>query len=180
MSLDLVDSGTLTRPGPIGRTLRLALGIICLFGFWETMSVAFYFIAEPVQRLPTLALLIVFPLCIFNYVVNIGFSKDWQRYPLFASLGLFAVLALAGFVITGDPGTTVLGIALIVWLAYFYAHLGVSFLFTALLATPGCEMRSISELIGRVYKEPVQEHHCPVSIISDLDSWEQRLWKNER
>ena len=88
MSLDLVDQGSLARPGPIGRLLRFALGIACLYGLWELINVAPYFVERPLALLPNLTLMILVVLCVFNYVVNIGFSKDWNKYPLIVSLSL--------------------------------------------------------------------------------------------
>lgn len=179
MSLELVDQGSLTRPGPIGRSLRLLLGLICLYGLSEIIDVAPDFIERPIDLLPNMALLILFAVCIFNYVVNIGFSKDWHIRPLTFTLLLFALIAGVGYLITGDPQSTALGLAISIWLGYFYGHLGISFLLAAALATPGCEMRAIPELMGRIGRREVKEHYCPSSIISGIDQWEQDRRKVE-
>ena len=73
MSLDLVEPGTLEKPGPIGRTLRLALGVFCLYGLIEIVRIAPAFVTDPIGFLPGLSLMLLVALCIFNYVVNIGF-----------------------------------------------------------------------------------------------------------
>lgn len=172
MSLELVDEGSLTRPGPIGRFVRLVLGTLCMYGLWQLLEVAPIFIERPVELLPNLSLMILVVFCVFNYVVNIGFSKDWNNYPLIISLSLFLSVALVGFLLTGSPGSTFLGVLIVLWMGYFYAHLGISFILAAIIATPGCEMRAIPELFGRVTKSEVKEHHCPSSIISGIDRWE--------
>lgn len=172
MSLDLVDQGSLSRPGPIGRLLRLSLGVACLYGLWELINVAPYFVERPLELLPNLTLMILVVLCVFNYVVNIGFSKDWNKYPLLVSLSLILSVALIGYLLTGNPSSTILGALIVLWVGYFYTHLGVSFLLASILATPGCEMREISELFGRMTNKAMKEHHCPSSIISGIDSWE--------
>lgn len=172
MSLELVDQGSLERPGPIGRLLRLTLGLLCLFGLFELIEVAAYFIERPIELLPNLILLILAPLCVFNYVVNIGFSKNWNSRPLMFVLALFLLTAAVGFLLTGDPESTALGLAISIWLGYFYGHLGISFVLAAVLATPGCEMRAIPELMGKLAKSEAKEHHCPSSIISGIDRWE--------
>ena len=172
MSLDLVDQGSLARPGPIGRLLRFALGIACLYGLWELINVAPYFVERPLALLPNLTLMILVVLCVFNYVVNIGFSKDWNKYPLIVSLSLILSVALIGYLLTGNPSSTILRALIVLWMGYFYTHLGVSFLLASILATPGCEMRAIPELFGRMTNKAMKEHHCPSSIISGIDSWE--------
>lgn len=172
MSLDLVDRGSLARPGPIGRLLRLTLGAACFYGLWELINVAPIFVERPLELLPNLSLMILVVLCVFNYVVNIGFSKDWNHYPLTISLSLIFSVALIGYLLTGNPGSTSLGILIVLWMGYFYTHLGVSFLLASILATPGCEMRAIPELFGRMTNKAMKEHHCPSSIISGIDRWE--------
>lgn len=67
----------------------------------------------------------------------------------------------------------VLGVPLNRWLGYFYGHLGVSFLLAAAIGTPGCEMRSIPELIGRARGTPSHEHRCPVGFLARIDEWER-------
>lgn len=74
----------------------------------------------------------------------------------------------------GDFNSPVLGVPLFVWLAYFYGHLGISFVLATALATPGCEMRAIPQLVGRITGHAAPEHHCPVSFITKIDAWERR------
>lgn len=172
MSLELVDQGSLVRPGPIGRLVRLILGMFCLYGFWELVSVAPYVIERPFELLPNLALMILVVLCVFNYVVNIGFSKDWKSYPTLISLVILGIVGLLSFLSDDLVASTLFGLLLVLWMGYFYSHLGISFLLAAIMATPGCEMRAIPELFGKITKQNVKEHHCPSSIISGIDRWE--------
>ena len=173
MTLDLVDQGSLSRPGPVGRLVRLSLGVACLYALWELVSVASVFIQRPIELLPNLALMILVVLCVFNYVVNIGFSKDWKPYPTLLSLAIFGLVAGMSYLLSGSASSPMLGVLIIGWMFYFYAHLGISFVLAAALATPGCEMRAIPELFGRLTKTQTKEHHCPSSIISGIDRWER-------
>lgn|GEM_PF-560771 len=173
MSLELVDRGSLTKPGIVGRLVRLALGVLCIYGLGELLTVYPDFIERPIELLPNLSLMILIVLCVFNYVVNIGFSKNWNNYPLIVALSVLVLVAGFGYLIDGNPSSRYLGVLLMLWLGYFYAHLGLSFILAAFIATPGCEMRSIPELIGKINKSPVKAHHCPSSIISGIDRWER-------
>ena len=172
MSLELVDQGSIIRPGPIGRLVRLLLGVLCLYGLWELATIASDFIERPIELLPNLSLMILLVLCIFNYVVNIGFGKDWNFYPILLSLLVIATVAFLSWLVSGSPSSSALGIVILIWIGYFYAHLGISFVIAAAIATPGCEMRAIPELIGKVQKREAKEHSCPSSIISGIDRWE--------
>jgi hypothetical protein len=174
--LELVAEGTLRKPGPIGRLTRLALGIACLYTLATLMRYAETDINEPFSSLDNLALIILFPLCVFNYVINIGYSRSWGRWPLMVSLGLLVILAGVGYLITGSLNNQVFGIPLVLWLGYFYTHLGLSFVLAAVIATPGCEMRSIPEVLGRLSGKPGEEHHCPVAFITKIDEWEAGLF----
>ncbi len=173
MSLDLVDQGSLVRPGPIGRLLRLSLGLACLYGLFELVRVAPNFVERPLELLPNLSLMILVVLCVFNYVVNIGLSKDWKFYPLLVSLTVIGIVAAISYFISGTANSTLLGSLIVVWMGYFYAHLGISFVLAAVLATPGCEMRAIPELFGKITSKEVKEHHCPSTIITGIDRWER-------
>lgn len=172
MSLDLVDQGSLSRPGPIGRLLRLSLGVACLYGLWELINVAPYFVERPLELLPNLSFMILVLLCIFNYVVNIGFSKNWKFYPTLVSVLVIGGVAGVNFLLTGTANSFLLGVLIVVWMGYFYFHLGLSFVLSALIATPGCEMRAIPELFGKFTNRETKEHHCPSAIISGIDRWE--------
>lgn len=172
--MEYVEPGSLKKPGPIGRSLRLLLGLLCLFALWEISRIASLLIADPVHLLPNLSLMLLPVLCIFNYVVNIGFSGEWKHFPIIIVLVVLGLFALGGFLVTGNASTALLGVAMLSWLVYFYAHLGTSFLLAALLATPGCEMRSIPQLLGKITHRKIQQHRCPVSLISGIDDWEAR------
>lgn len=171
--IKLVDSGTLVRPGPIGRFVRLVVGIACLYALWEIIRFSNVASAQPFSTLDTRITLLFAPLCLLNYVVNIGFSKSWGHRPLLASLMTLGALAGIGFIITDSLDNRFFGIPLNLWLGYFYAHLGLSFILSAFIATPGCEMRAIPELFGRMSGKPSEEHHCPAAFISKIDEWEQ-------
>lgn len=173
-ALELVAPGSLTRPGIIGRLVRLCLGVFCLYALWTVVRYAGHTSASPVSSLDDRLLLVLAPLCIFNYVVNIGFSKNWGVRPVLASPALLATFAIVAWFVSGSLDSLILGIPLNLWLVYSYGHLGLSFVLAALIATPGCEMRAMPQLWGRVTGTPSREHLCPVSFLGKIDAWEKR------
>ena len=173
-ALQLVEPGTLIRPAVIGRLVRLALGLLCLFVLGELIYYRPWTTHDPVSTLDNRFLVLLAPLCILNYVVNIGFAQSWGRRPRVISLVVLAAFAGVAYLVAGSASNAVFGIPHNLWLAYFYGHLGFSFVLSAVIATPGCEMRSIPELLGRARGLPAQEHHCPAAFITRIDAWEQR------
>lgn len=156
----------------MGRTVRLVLGVGCLYALLQLILYRESIIATPAAVLPNVAILVLAALFIVNYVVNIGFGRSWGRRPSYLFLGGSLILAAAASTIFGTPDHPLLGVWLWLWLVYFYAHLGISFVLSAAIATPGCEMRAIPELIGRASGRSAQEHHCPAAFITKIDEWE--------
>lgn len=172
--LQLVQRGSLERPGPIGRMVRLALGIVCTYVLYDVIRYREDIIATPVSLLPNLTVMVLAAILIVNYVVNIGFGRSFGRWPSYVSIGVLLFFAVNAWLAFGTPDHPLPGTVLWIWLVYFYSHLGASFVLAAIIATPGCEMRSIPELIGRVTGRAVEEHHCPASLITKVDAWEKR------
>lgn len=177
MSLELLESGSLHRPGPLGRGLRLLLGLLCLYALRDLASISSSIINNPIGVLPGLALMLVVMFCAFNYVINIGYSKNWGSFPLLIVLAYLGIVALVGYLMLGNANSQVLGLSLFIWLVYLFAHLGVSFILAAVIATPGCEMRAIPELVGKIANKDAKEHHCPAGFITALDRWERNGYK---
>lgn len=172
--LALLEQGTLERPGPYGRLVRLVLGILCSFTVYELFRIDTFIIQSPVTAIPGIIPMVIVAACIFNYVVNIGFGKSWGRWPLYISIAGFLTIAAISWLTFGSPDHPLPGIALWLWLLYLYAHLGFSFLLAAIIGTPGCEMRAIPEFVGKLSGRAVAEHPCPAACITKIDEWEQR------
>ena len=172
--LQLVEQGSLDRPGPIGRVVRLALGILCSYALYVLIVYRATIIATPVSALASLTVMVLAALFIINYVVNIGFGKSFGRWPIYISIAVMLLVATMSWLAFGTPDHPMLGAVFWLWLVYFYSHLGVSFVLAAAIATPGCEMRAIPELIGRLTGRRTEEHHCPASFITRIDAWEKK------
>ena len=171
--LQLVEQGSLERPGPIGRMVRLAMGILCLYALYVLLVYRHSIMENPVSVLPEIVVIVFFAILIINYVVNIGFGKSWRRWPSYISIAAGAALAGFGWILFGTADHPLFGVGLWTWLVYFYSHLGISFVLAAAIATPGCEMRAIPELIGQIRGRETEEHHCPASFITRIDAWER-------
>lgn len=61
---------------------------------------------------------------------------------------------------------------LMLWMTYVYGHLGVSFVISSIIKTPGCEMRALPHLWGILSGKESKEHQCP-AFIRTIDEWEK-------
>ena len=157
-----------------GRVIRLLLGTACLYAVLELLTTREQIVLHPYSSLPDISVMLLAALCIVNYVVNIGFGVSWNHMPGIASVLVIGGALLTAWLLTGSADNRYAGLMLWIWLVYLYAHLGVSFVLASIIATPGCEMRAIPELIGNVTGKEVEAHHCPVAFIQQIDDWEAK------
>jgi hypothetical protein len=170
--LKLDEPGTLPRPGLVGRLARLALGALCLWYVYGLVMIGGD-VMSPAGNVPTMIWNGILPgLFLVSYVVNIGYSRAWKKWPAIISALAFAAVALVGQVTSGTVETVALARLVWSWELYVFAHLGLSFLLAAMIGTPGCEMRAFHDLYSRVTGVPTKEHYCPVGPLHPIDQWE--------
>ena len=167
-----VQPGTLARPKLIGRIVRFALGILCCYGALSYGEIPRAFVRSdfpPLQLFlgPALALWLLPP------VVNLGWGVNWKNRPRLFVLLLCGVAIAADIAVYGSFWGPPLGGVLYAATVYTLGHLGISFLLAALLSTPGCEMRALPDLFGKLFGRSRMEHHCP-GLIDPIDEWEGR------
>ena len=120
----------------------------------------------------------LFTLWVFPPVINIGWGRKWSnatlRIPVIVVLGLSIAVSQWLY---GETLTALTWWPLVIWMTYTLVHLGLSFILAAILGTPGCEMRALSQLVGMVSGRPRPEHYCP-GFLTGLDRWEAGLTAN--
>ena len=170
----------LNLPGLIGRIVRLLLSILILYLFvnlieWEWLSPknTSEFIRWQAPGLFWVVNFLIFFL-LFPYVVNIGFGVNWKRKPQLIFIITVVGLGLFTLFQYGSLWSPALGWLLLIWLTYVAGHLGISLILASILATPGCEMRSIPHLWTILSGRETKEHYCPGSL-DKLDKWEARI-----
>jgi hypothetical protein len=176
---DYLEPGTLPGPGMVGRTLRLILGLLCLHSSWQLLMALPYLSDEPFASLHNLLLKSAITFCLFNYVVNLGCFRSWGNTPRLVSVTALVALAVPAYLSDAALWSFLFGLTLSAWLAYFFMHLGLSLILAAVMATPGCEMRAIPDLLNRLRRKRSNEHACPISFLNRLDSWESHLKKGK-
>ena len=172
--LKLDEPGSLPKPGPVGRVVRLLFGLLCLWYVSELLAVAGTLIASDGHILLLVWNGILPGVFLISYVINIGFSRSWGKMPAVVSAALLALAALAGYLSSGTVETTLFARVAWAWELYVFAHLGLSFVLAALIGTPGCEMRALHDLYSRITGNPTKEHYCPIGPLHPIDQWEAR------
>lgn len=165
-------SGTLDRPGLVGRAVRLLLGAWLILVCWTYVRYPEVFIQDGIPPLTTL-LGIPIALWLIPPVVNIGWGTNWKAWPRYVSAGLLVVWILGNMLLGDSLWTPALG--RFVWLLclYTFGHLGLSFLLASAIATPGCEMRALPHLWTLLSGRATKEHFCP-GFLNGLDAWERQ------
>jgi hypothetical protein len=107
--LKLDEPGSLPKPGPVGRVVRLVFGLLCMWFVSELMAVPGSLIASNGHVLPLVWNGILPGLFLISYVINIGFSRSWGKMPAIVSAALLAVTALASYLSSGTVETTLFG-----------------------------------------------------------------------
>ena len=173
-ALKLDDPGTLPRPGPIGRIARLAYGLICVWYVFGLIGISSHLMtADGHIRLLVWNGVIV-GLFLASYVINIGYSRAWNKWPAIVSAGIFLAIGGIGYLTNGIIETDFLARAVWGWEVYLFSHLGGAFLLSSLIGTPGCEMRAFHDVFSRLTGIPTKEHYCPVGPLHPIDQWEAR------
>ncbi len=171
--LKLDEPGTLDPPGPVGRLVRLLFGAACVWYVTGLVAVQGS-LMDTQGHVRELIWNGVLPgLFLVSYVINIGFSRAWKKWPAIASAGVFLALAAYGQLSAGSVETELLARTIWIWLLYVFTHLGLAFLLSALLGTPGCEMRAFHDLFSRLSGKPTKEHYCPIGPLTAIDRWEK-------
>ncbi len=167
-----VQPGALAKPKIIGRAVRLLLGLLCCYG-----ALSYGESPRELVRLdlPPLGILLgpALALWLLPIVVNLGWGVNWKNRPRLVFLLLCATTIAVDFALYGSFWGPPLGVVLYAATVYTLAHLGLSFLLSALLSTPGCEMRAIPNLLGKLMGHARMEHHCP-GMLDPIDKWEAR------
>ena len=172
--LKLDEPGTLPRPGPVGRLARLVFGLLCLSYVYGLITVGGDLQSPSGNIRPIIWNGILAGLLVVSYVVNIGYSRAWKKWPAVVSATALAAVASVGYLMSGTVETLALALLMWAWELYIFGHLGISFLLAAIIATPGCEMRALHDLYSRVTGVATKEHYCPVGPLNPIDQWEAR------
>ena len=170
--LKLDEPGTLPHPGPIGRLVRLLFGILCLWYVHGLLDVSGDLINANGSIHPVVWNGIFPGLFLVSYVVNIGYSRAWKKYPAMFSAVLLASVAGVGYMTSGSIETHWLARSRWVWGCDLFAHLGLACIVAGVSGAPGCEMRAFHHLYSRLTGVPAMEHACPVGPLRSIDQWE--------
>jgi hypothetical protein len=166
--------GSIEPPRILGRIVRLVLGVICLDLVRQIVDDIPGMIERRWPVNPIAICSIFLGLYLLRPVVNLGFTLKnnyWaQIFVITVTLILIMVEWLTGGPIFGKAFTAFL----MFWMTYVFGHLGLSFVLSAIIKTPGCEMRAIPHLWTILTGKKSSEHHCP-GFIRNIDEWEKRF-----
>jgi hypothetical protein len=164
--------GSLEKPRRIGRLVRLIFGLLLLYIVYPLIPHFEWLIENGVPLFPINIISMGLIFWVMPYVVNIGWSLNIKRTPQIVVVILSLILGVLDYVSSGSFYGATLKVFTVIWFFYTAIHLGISMLLAALLATPGCEMRSIPHLWTIITGKQTKEHYCP-GFLNGLDRWER-------
>ena len=165
----------LQKPAIFGRMVRIILGIATSVFLVEVVR-SFPGILRVTSPTDKLLIGIAFSFYVLPYVINIGFHRNWNRLPQLIVIILAVVAIIFSYLMFGRIWGPPIALIAFLMLTYVLAHLSVSFFLAAILATPGCEMRSIPHLLALIRGDSGSLYTCPGGL-SHLDRWEANLKK---
>ena len=133
---DFAEAGTIPKPLPIGRLGRLIFGAGTLFFSVFLIINRSDFTGSSVPEFYAWVG-VFFALFYLPDLVVVGFSRQWGRWPQAAALLVALGLLVANFAAYGDGWAPPLGWGLLVFTAFFFAFIGISFVLAAIFAVPG-------------------------------------------
>ncbi len=166
--------GTIPKPGIIGRLIRLSFGVWLLYFVFEIYANREGIIKNPSGDTGIWVSLAI-ALYLLPHVVNIGFGRKWGRIPQYLITGMLMLCIVLSRILYQSWWAPPLDWMVIVFLIYFYSHMGLSFFLAAILRTPGCEMRSIPHLWSVLTGKQSVEHFCP-GFLDKTDRWERNFF----
>ncbi len=126
----------LPKPGPIGRSVRLALGLFLLY--FAVYALTHYRLGgSPSARDPGVWIGLAFAVYFLPDVINLGFGRTWGRWPLFVATTALLVAGLIDLVSSGTFVGPAFGLIFLVLIVYAFTHLGLSQIVAAIIASPG-------------------------------------------
>ncbi len=138
MSAETQHEGTLPRPGPIGRAVRLLLGLAVLY-FFAGIVADLPELADGINLANPLAWLgLGFVFYAIPEVAGMPFSRSWSaRQVRLGVSGLLVLTAAADLVLGGNPNGGAFGITFGLLLALVLGVVGASHVVAAVAAVPG-------------------------------------------
>ncbi len=132
------DAAPLPRPGPIGRGLRLVLGLAVLYLFADIVA-DFPKLTDGVNLANPLTWVgLGFALYAAPGIVRMVLSRQWSAWRVRGAVAGALVLAVStDFFVTGSPNGGAFGVTFGLVLALVLGVLGASFLVAAAVASPG-------------------------------------------
>ena len=104
-------------------------------------------------------------LWLLGMMVNIAFGVTWGDRLYWILLGLAVLTLSLSLALSGAIWAVPFSLLVFIVILYTTGHLGISLILAAILATPGCEMRSIPHLIAILKKRDlVDERSCPYGL----------------
>lgn len=170
----LHQAGTIQKPGFLGRLVRFLSAALMIYLTVVVIDNYQRYLNGEVHD-AMLWFLVFLALHLLPPVINISFGVNLKSRPQWWFILAFFISVYIGYLVEGAGWGLVSGSLVLALQLYVFIHLAISFFLAAVIATPGCEMRSIPHLIALISKKDASEHYCP-GYIDNVDRWERKTF----
>ncbi len=126
----------LPKPGPIGHSARLALGLFFLY--FAVYALTHYRLGgSPSAGDLGVWIGLAYAVYLLPDVINLGLGRTWGRRPLFVAATAVLVAGLIDLVSTGTFVGPAFGLIVFILIVYAFTHIGLSLIVAAIIAAPG-------------------------------------------
>jgi len=150
--------GPFPRPGIIGRAVRLFFGVLLIYFFVETFTSYSSYVAVGAPG-GTWWLGAAISFYLLPEVTDVGFGLSWGRKSQMVALALALGAMVFDFFWYGNLWGPPLGLLVYLLMGVVLGYLGLSFVLAAIFGVPGCELRAVPYVIGKLSGREAAEHY---------------------
>ena len=133
---DFVEAGTTPKPLRIGRTLRLAFGLLATSYFvWNLVVYNDRVASNSINAGYLISVVVAWWYLSDAFVVGLGLK--WGRWPQIVAIPVAVVLAVIGLVAYENIWEPPLAWGVFIMTQFWYGFIGPSFILAGLFAVPG-------------------------------------------
>lgn len=153
-------------PGRIGRFIVGGFTIMVPFEIYNHFSPLFWL------------LIAALTLYLIRYSLNVGFKRNWKNLPRFGFLLVILIGTILDQIYFGTFFGAFTRSVLLVGIFWTWIHIGIAFLLSGLIGSPGCELVAYHVIYAKLRKRPYKDQPCPVpwSPIHFLDEFEKKIY----
>ena len=131
------SAGSLQKPGPIGRSVRITTGLLCFYLLYQTIQGYTGIVSSEFPAVVSLWLGVLFCFHGLPHILNVGYARNWGMWPRWGSLGIALVASALSYLQKGSFWGPEIGLVVFLLMFFVLVHLAPTLTLAGIIATPG-------------------------------------------